>query len=78
MCAILPCLQRDGDAIKVAKNILRKDPDFLDVRCALTAFNWAVGNRAAAEDEWQRLQDSQGATFCCVCLEMHHITSTLQ
>lgn len=53
-------LQKDADAIKVAKNILRKDPDFLDVRCALTAFTWAVGDRAAAEDEWQRLQDSQG------------------
>ena len=57
-------MQRDVDAIKVAKNILRKDPDFLDVRCALTAFNWAVGARAAAEDEWQRLQ-ARCADYVC-------------
>lgn len=65
-------LQKDSDAIKVAKNILRKDPDFLDVRCALTAFSWAAGNRAAAEDEWQRLQDSQGVVFC-----LTHVSAAL-
>ena len=53
-------VQKDQDAIRVARKILRKDPEFLDVRCALTAFLWAAGETAAAEGEWSTLQAAQG------------------
>jgi hypothetical protein len=36
-----------------------RDADFLDIRCALTAFLWADGQAAAAEDAWESLQQSQ-------------------
>ena len=53
-------LQRDAEALKVARGILRKDPEFLDVRCAATAFLWAMGEAAGAEGEWNQLQQAQG------------------
>lgn len=52
-------LGRDSEALKVARNILRKDPEFLDVRCASTAFLWAMGEAAGAEGEWNQLQLAQ-------------------
>jgi hypothetical protein len=30
----------------------------MDVRCALTAFLWGSGDRAAAEDTWEQLQQA--------------------
>lgn len=35
-----------------------RDSEFLDSRCALTAFLWGSGRRAAAEDTWEQLQQS--------------------
>ena len=40
--------------------MLRKDNNFLDMRCALVAFLWASGQTSAAETEWDSLQSSQG------------------
>lgn len=60
-------VQRDMEALKVARNVLRKDPDFLDVRCASTAFLWAMGETAGAEGEWNQLQQAQGVLLCCMC-----------
>jgi len=37
-----------------------RDPSFLDVRCALVAFLWATGQPAAAEGEWESLQQASG------------------
>lgn len=57
---MLVLVQRDSEALKVARTVLRKDPEFLDVRCASTAFLWAMGETAAAEGEWNQLQQAQG------------------
>lgn len=48
----------DKAAIREAKQLLRRDPEFLDVRCALAAFLWASGDEARAESEWDHLQQS--------------------
>jgi hypothetical protein len=61
-------VQRDAEALRVARGVLRKDPEFLDVRCACTAFLWAMGEGAAAEGEWNQLQQAQGALFI-VCMQ---------
>ena len=53
-------MQNDKEAIRVARSILRKDREFLDARCALTAFLWASGDAAGAEAEWTQLQNAQG------------------
>lgn len=52
-------MQRDDEAIQTARTVLRKDPGFLDVQCALTAFQWASGHESSAEEEWSRLQAAQ-------------------
>jgi hypothetical protein len=59
-------LQRDAEALKVARSVLRKDPEFLDMRCATTAFLWAMGETAAAEGEWNQLQQAQGVLLLCM------------
>ena len=41
--------------MKTAQTILRKDPEFWDMRAALTAFHWGIGDLDKAEDEWQTL-----------------------
>jgi tetratricopeptide (TPR) repeat protein len=48
----------DARAVSAARRLLRRDPEFLDVRAALTAFLWGSGERAAAEEEWEQLQAS--------------------
>jgi hypothetical protein len=58
------CIQKDQEALKIARNVLRKDPEFLDVRCAITAYLWALGDTAAAEGEWSQLQQAQGVRPC--------------
>lgn len=72
---VLASLQRDAEALKVARNVLRKDPAFLDVRCACTAFLWAMGETAAAEGEWIQLQKAQGVLLMlqvtCMLLDTH-------
>jgi len=42
-------------AVKTAQTILRKDPEFWDMRAALTAFHWGAGDLDKAEYEWQTL-----------------------
>ena len=42
-------------AVKTAQTILRKDPEFWDMRAALTAFHWGSGDLDKAEYEWQTL-----------------------
>ena len=44
----------DG-SLRVARNILRKDPEFWDVRALATAVLWADGREEDAEAEWQQL-----------------------
>lgn len=39
-------------------SVHHRDPEFLDSRCALTAFLWGTGRRSAAEDSWEQLQQS--------------------
>lgn len=39
---------------------LPRDPAFMDMRAALVAFLWADGESAAAESEWEALQQSNG------------------
>ena len=43
------------DALRVARTILRRDPEFWDIRAAATAFLWADGREDEAEAEWSKL-----------------------
>lgn len=45
-------------AISEARNLIRKDPGFLDMRCALAAFLWASGLESEAEAEYNTLQNA--------------------
>lgn len=45
-------------AISEARGLLRKDPEFLDMRCALVAFLWASGRESEAESEYNILQNA--------------------
>lgn len=47
-----------SNAIKEARQLLRRDGSFLDMRCALTAFLYATGSTAEAEGAWEELQNS--------------------
>ncbi|KAI8462320.1 MAG: hypothetical protein J3K34DRAFT_527828 [Monoraphidium minutum] len=47
-------------AVREARQLLRRDPQFLDMRAALVAFLWAGGAAAAAEGEWEALQQAGG------------------
>jgi Tfp pilus assembly protein PilF len=47
-----------GDALKITRTLLRKDPEFWDMRAAQTAFLWAEGYETEAEQEWQVLCSS--------------------
>lgn len=44
-------------AKRVMRNLLRKYPDFTDMRAALTAVLWEEGREGEAESEWERVQD---------------------
>jgi sugar/nucleoside kinase (ribokinase family)/Tfp pilus assembly protein PilF len=48
-------INQDELAVKTAQTILRKDPEFWDMRAALTAFHWGSGDLDKAEYEWQTL-----------------------
>ena len=43
------------DALKTTRRILRRDPEFWDMRAAQAAFLWAAGDEAQAETEWSSL-----------------------
>ena len=43
------------DAVKTTRRILRRDPEFWDMRAAQAAFLWASGDEAQAETEWAAL-----------------------
>ncbi len=42
----------DQEALKETRNLVRKYPNFPDVRAALTAILWAEGKQGAAESNW--------------------------
>ena len=44
--------ERDDLAITTARKLLRRDPEFLDMRAALSAFLWSEGRFDDAEAEW--------------------------
>eukprot|EP00775_Hariotina_reticulata_P006291 gene6291-6527_t len=46
----------DEVAVRSARQLVRRDPQFLDMRAALTGFLWATGQKAAAEEAWEELQ----------------------
>ena len=46
---------RQDLATSTARKLLRRDPEFLDMRAALSAFLWAAGDQAEAEAEWTYL-----------------------
>ena len=47
--------RRDDLAIATAKKLLRKDPEYLDMRALLSAMYWSIGDIDAAEGEWTYL-----------------------
>eukprot|EP00191_Tetraselmis_sp_GSL018_P009548 CAMPEP_0177602354 /NCGR_PEP_ID=MMETSP0419_2-20121207/14812_1 /TAXON_ID=582737 /ORGANISM="Tetraselmis sp., Strain GSL018" /LENGTH=248 /DNA_ID=CAMNT_0019095809 /DNA_START=147 /DNA_END=893 /DNA_ORIENTATION=- len=51
---------REDSAIREARQLLRRDSEFLDMRAGLAGFLWASGEEEAAEAEWDALQRSQG------------------
>jgi tetratricopeptide (TPR) repeat protein len=46
---------QDADALRVARALLRRDPEFWDMRAAAASFLWASGDEAGAEAEWNTL-----------------------
>lgn len=54
--------------------MLRKYPEFPDMRAALAAALWEAGEEAKAESEWQRVDDPRyrwvgsGGVGVCVCV----------
>eukprot|EP01023_Acetabularia_acetabulum_P008079 TRINITY_DN13506_c0_g2_i9.p1 TRINITY_DN13506_c0_g2~~TRINITY_DN13506_c0_g2_i9.p1 ORF type:complete len:316 (-),score=48.91 TRINITY_DN13506_c0_g2_i9:240-1187(-) len=50
---------KDEQSERQIRSLLRKDPQFLDMKCALVASVWAQGKNSAAEGEWQSLQEAQ-------------------
>lgn len=47
----------DKQAFREMRNLLRRYPEFAEVRASLTAALWAVGLEAEAENEFQRISD---------------------
>jgi tetratricopeptide (TPR) repeat protein len=47
----------DGAAMRDMRALLRKYPEFDDVRAALAAALWEAGLLSQAEDEWRRVED---------------------
>eukprot|EP00879_Flechtneria_rotunda_P029102 GHRR01031368.1.p1 GENE.GHRR01031368.1~~GHRR01031368.1.p1 ORF type:complete len:119 (+),score=31.16 GHRR01031368.1:390-746(+) len=44
-------------AIREMRTLLRRYPDFPDMRAALAAAQWAAGREGDAETNWQRVED---------------------
>ena len=57
--AVLYQLGRDADAVKEWRRLLRRYPSFDDARAGLAAALWASGDRAAAEGELSRVDDTR-------------------
>ena len=53
---------RDADALEEIRGLLRRDPNFLDMRAAETAALWAQGEAEAAEAAWNALQNADTDT----------------
>ena len=53
---------RDADALEEIRGLLRRDPNFLDMRAAETAALWAQGEAEAAEAAWNVLQNADTDT----------------
>ena len=49
-------MERESQALEECRSLLRKDPNFLDMRAAETAILWAKGDREGAESAWTALQ----------------------
>lgn len=51
------------------RSLLRRYPDFPDMRAALAAAQWAAGREGDAETNWQRVEDPRwvqgGRASCC-------------
>ena len=43
---------REDVAVATCRKLLRRDPEFLDMRAALAAILWALGDETSAEAEW--------------------------
>jgi hypothetical protein len=41
------------------RSLLRRYPDFPDVRAALAAALWGIGKEEDAETEWERVEDGR-------------------
>ena len=52
-------LDERRDAIRRARSLLRRYPEFPDARAALAAMLWAEGLEVEAEDEWNRVSDTR-------------------
>ena len=50
-------LGRRNEAIKSFRALLRRYPDFIEVRAAFAAALWADGKEEEAEDNWTRVED---------------------
>jgi len=50
----------DKAALKEARQLVRRDPQFWDMRAATTAFLWGLGDEAGAENEWEKLKNLGG------------------
>lgn len=44
-------------SVKIVRSLLRKYPDFQDMRAALAAMLWNEGREGDAESEWSRVDD---------------------
>lgn len=51
--------KNDDEAIKEFQSLLRKYPDFSDVRAALASAMWISGDQAGAEEAWVRVDDTR-------------------
>mmetsp|Transcript_14677 Transcript_14677/g.41874 ORF Transcript_14677/g.41874 Transcript_14677/m.41874 type:complete len:305 (-) Transcript_14677:9-923(-) len=47
---------RDQEALEEVRSLLRKDPNFLDMRAAEAAILWALRDESGAETAWSALQ----------------------
>ncbi|KAF8066180.1 ULP1A [Scenedesmus sp. PABB004] len=50
-------LGRRDEATRQMRSLLRRYPDFVDMRAALAGSLWAAGLEGAAESEWERVDD---------------------
>ena len=44
----------DTEALRAVRKVLARDPNFLDMRAAETAFLWAEGDSVQAEESYSR------------------------